>query len=133
MDRMSNTALLKRIADRRERLGMSYAVLAQRSGVSMPTLKRMLHAGSGEKHSPRLDCLSAVLEALGMSLTAQPEITVEELRQQEAEAKARRLVGLVQGTSALEAQGLDQKEIERLIAEAQKQLLAGSSRRLWAS
>jgi len=133
MKRWTDTNLMGQIAARKKRLGMSYAVLAARSGVSEATLKRMLNADDQQQHSPRIDCLTAVLDSLGMSLVTKPTLKVEELRYREADAKARRLVQLLQGTSALEEQGLDKAEIERLVSKARQELLDGTNRRLWAS
>ena len=133
MTRMHNTGLMDQIAARKKQLGMSYAALATRSGVSEPTLKRMLSQDEAESHSPRLDRLAAVMEALGMSLMAGPALPVDEFRFREADAKARRLVRLVQGTSALEEQAVDSDVFERMVEDARRELLDGSSRRLWTS
>ena len=47
--------------------------------------------------------------------------------------KARQLIGLVQGTSALEAQAVDAQELEDLTEQTTNVLLAGSPRRLWGT
>ena len=73
----------------------------------------------------------AVAAALGLALTAEPELSADELCEQQAEAKARELVALVQGTSALEAQGLTTDTLNRMVEETKHQLLTGPRRRLW--
>ncbi|MBX3414460.1 MAG: helix-turn-helix domain-containing protein [Pirellulales bacterium] len=113
---------------RRRQLGLSFATLAQRSGVSQPTLKRMLH---GELTHHSFGNVIAVADALGMA--AQFSTTAaSEMREQQALSKARRLVGLAQGTSALEAQAVDQATFDGMVQQTMHELLAGSPRRLWA-
>lgn len=135
-------SLIEQIARRRERLGMSFDVLAQRSGVSAPTLKRMMPPSPEvppEDDTPAdeipfrgsLRNVHAVASALGLALTAEPELSADELCEQQAEAKARELVALVQGTSALEAQGLSADTLAQMIEDAKRQLLTGPRRRLW--
>lgn len=53
------------------------------------------------------------------------------MRQEQAYAKARRLVALAQGTSALEAQGVDRPVLEEAIEQTAHELLR-SKRKLWA-
>ncbi len=109
----STHRLVEQLATRRKSLGMSYPALAARSGVSVPTLKRMLQ-GRATEHAARLDNLEAVAQALGMTLSAGPVVSEAELCRQQADAKAQRLVGHVQGTSVLEQQGLDAKALSRM-------------------
>lgn len=116
------------LESRRRQLRLSFASLAERSGVSQPTLKRMLH-GDLAHHS--FGNVVAVADALGMSLQLS-SISAAELRERQALAKARRLVGLAQGTSALEAQGVDQATFDEMVQQTVHELLAGSPRRLWA-
>ncbi len=113
---------------RRRKLGMSYAVLAKRSGVSMPTIVRTL---SGANPDVSLSNLQAIAQALGASIKIEPQVDVLELREKQAAQKAKQLVRMVQGTSALEAQGLDEKTIEEMVRQMAHELLAGSPKRLW--
>ena len=55
----------------------------------------------------------------------------EELRRNQATRKAKRLVGLVQGTSGLEGQSVDQHDLELMVARTAEKLLR-SKRKLWA-
>lgn len=121
--------LSDRLDQRRERLGMTFPALAERSGVSEPTVKRIL---SGRVGGASFENVAAVAEALGMPLTTEP-IDIEAFRERAAREKAERVARLVQGTSALEAQGVDAGEYRKLIERSVRDLLAGSRRRLWAS
>jgi transcriptional regulator with XRE-family HTH domain len=113
---------------RREALGMSFAVLASRSGVSEPTVKRILGGRMGEASFANV---VAIADALGVSLNAS-ETAPDELCRQQARCKAERIARLVQGTSALENQAVDAPAYQRLVEQCYHELLAGSKRKLWA-
>lgn len=116
------------INSRRRELRMSYGVLAKRSGVSLPTVVRIL---SGRYLRANFSSVCAVAGAVGLGLGVAPEVSVGQLLQRAAESKARRLVGLVQGTSALEGQGLDAQTLEKMTRRTVKELLTGPRTRLW--
>jgi len=106
--------------------GMTYPVLADRSGVPIATLKRIF-ANNSTKAS--LVHVLAIADALGFSLDLNETTNV---RKNQARKKARRIVGIVQGTSALESQGLDEEQIKGMIERTMHELLAGSNRKLWS-
>ena len=120
--------LLAKLEQRRRDLGMSRPALAKRAGVSVPSLQRML-----ARHESGCNWLSVlrVAEALGMSITAEPRLSPHKFRRQQATSKARRLVSLLQGTSALEGQGLEEEELEDMVDETAAELVT-TKRRLWA-
>jgi transcriptional regulator with XRE-family HTH domain len=114
---------------RRRQLGMSCAVVAARSNLGLRTVQRALSS----EESPEFETLEKIAAALGASL--QLGITghdVESMKQAQAEAKAERLVALTQGTSALEAQAVSLETRHHLVNQAVRQLLRGSTRKLWA-
>jgi transcriptional regulator with XRE-family HTH domain len=119
---------VKQFERRRQELGMSRAMLAQRSRLSLPTINRLL---SGHHTAPSFATVLAVAKVLGMEISAMPTAGSEEIRQRQAHDKARRLVGLVQGTCALDGQGLERREMEEMIARTARELLR-SKRKLWA-
>ncbi|MEY3230587.1 MAG: hypothetical protein RL689_676 [Planctomycetota bacterium] len=107
---------------------MSHAAVAARSGVSEPTVKRIL---GGQLAEASFANVVAIAEALGMTVGL-GETDVEELCCQQARRKAERIARLVQGTSALESQAVDQAAYARLVERSFHELMAGSRRRLWA-
>jgi transcriptional regulator with XRE-family HTH domain len=119
--------LFQEFERRRKELGMSRITLAKRSRVSLPTINRILL-----NQSPTVSFANvlAIAEALGLEMKACESIPSDELRQRQARTKARRLVGMVQGTSALEGQGLNNRELEAMVARTTEELLA-SRRKLW--
>ena len=120
--------LFEEFERRRRKLSMSYAALAQRCGVSMPTVVRIL---SGCHHAPAFNNVAAIAEALGLQLGLAARQSVANLQAVQAKRKAENLVAMLQGTSGLEGQGLDQKTLQRLRRQTARELLAGSKRNLW--
>ena len=121
--------LSTRLNARREALGLSCAALASRTGLSLRTVQRVM---SGEEQDPGFGTVTKLADALGVSLRIDEGDDVEAFRRKQAERKAERMLTLVQGTSALEAQALDKKTLRQLKQRTVHELLAGSPRRLWA-
>lgn len=119
---------LRKLDLRRRQLGMSRATLARRAKVSIPTIHRIL---TGKETAPSVPTVEAIAVALGMAVQIVETVDADELRERQANLRAARLVGMVQGTMGLEAQGVDQKTIESLTKRNANRLLAGSGRRLW--
>lgn len=117
-----------RLTSRRKALGISTAALARRSGVSEPTVKRILGGQIGDASFAKV---AAIVQALGVSIGLD-EIDADELCRRQARLKAEQIARLVQGTSALESQAVDRETYERLVEKSYHELLAGSKRRLWA-
>lgn len=118
-----------RLNGRRKALGLSCAGLAARSGVSEPTVKRIL---GGRIAEASFGNVVAVCEALGVSLDLR-ESDVDELCRRQARTKSEEVARLVQGTSALESQAVDTESYRRLVERSYHELLAGSRRRLWSA
>jgi transcriptional regulator with XRE-family HTH domain len=119
-------ALLLELESRRKELGMSIEALVRRSGVSRATVRRLLL--ERPVHVDLANVL-AIAEALGVDLLARRRTNFKE---QQAKQKARRLVGMVQGTMGLESQGVRRGAIEEMVDQTTHQLLAGSPRSLWS-
>jgi transcriptional regulator with XRE-family HTH domain len=114
---------------RRQELGLSYELLAQRSGVSRPTVQRIL---SGRYPAASLASVVAIADTLGLELKFTSTTTPEQLKQEQARKKAKKLAALVQGTCGLEGQGVDRAGFEAMVEQTTHELLAGSKRRLWS-
>lgn len=121
-------SMFQTLERRRHDLQMSFATLATRSGVSMPTVVRIL---SGRHAAPALDNVAAIAAALGLTIEFAATESAERMRMRQAKDKAAALVGMVQGTSGLEGQGLDAPTLRQLRRRTERELLAGSKRNLW--
>lgn len=120
---------IDRLNARRRAVGMSFSVVAERSGVSQPTVKRIL---GGQAAAASFSNVVAVARALGVSVEF-GETNIEDLRRAQAQLKAEQAARLVQGTSALESQAVDTQTYRRLVEKSFHQLMAGSKRKLWSS
>jgi transcriptional regulator with XRE-family HTH domain len=114
---------------RRKSLGMSRQILAKRSGVSVPTVNRVL--GDGWENTSYAN-LKAIATALGMEFELRNTVNEQIFAEQQAEAKARTIARMVQGTSALEAQAVNPETYMQIISQTMHELMAGSRRRLWS-
>ena len=123
---MVATEFLEQLRQRREQLGMPLAVLAAKAGVPMQTLHRILH-GEASAH---FDKVLAVAQALEVVLSAR-KVKAREVRKRQARATAKRLVGMVQGTSGLEGQALDRDTLEEMTEQTTHELLA-FKHKLWS-
>jgi transcriptional regulator with XRE-family HTH domain len=121
--------LLKSLDERRRELGLSYELLSKRCGVSRPTLQRIL---SGRHDAASFATIVAIAESLGLRLRLDSRVDTPDLKREQAERKAKKLVALVQGTSALEGQAVDEKQVKSMVEQTTHELLAGSKRRLWS-
>ena len=114
---------------RRQELGLSVETLAKRSGVSRPTVQRIL---SGSNPTASFSNVLAIAHALGLSLRLDARMDIGTMKRDQADRKARKLVSLVQGTSGLEEQAVDKKTLETMVEQTTHELLSGSKRRLWS-
>ena len=124
----NNSDILKDLRRRWRDLKMPHGELALRCGVSVSTLKRAL----GGETAVNFSTVSAIARALGVQLGVTIAEDVADMRQRQAAAKARSLVAIVQGTSALEGQAVGASDIELMEQRTAAELLAGPARRLWA-
>ena len=123
------SAFFDDLSRRRKDLGISFEALAKRSGVSMPTVVRIL---SGKNPHASFANVAAIADALGMTVSLRSTVSAQAIREHQAETKARKLVGMVQGTSGLESQAVDAEQIDAMTRQTLHELLAGSSRVLWS-
>lgn len=112
---------------RRKALGLSCAAVARQAGVSLRTVQRVM---GGDDSNVTLSTLLRVADVLGVRLGME-SLDLNEVRKRRAEIKARRLVGLVQGTMGLEAAAVDNATLSQLHQQTVRDLLRGSNRRLW--
>ena len=111
--------ILNMLGRRRRALAMPYDELQRRSGVSTSTLKRVLR---GEV-TASFATVASVADSLGVDLGATHAQDVTAMRERQARVKARKLVALVQGTSALEGQAVDESD-RRLMEQKTAEILA---------
>ena len=118
-----------KLDQRRRELGMTFEALSKRSEVPISTLKAIFK--KGVEHATFAN-VAAIADALGLDIEFANEVDSYDLLHQQAVSKARELVGMVQGTSGLESQAIEQSHLEKMVSQLVHQLMAGSRRKLWA-
>ena len=121
--------IFEKLEIRRRELGLSQSALAEQSGVSLPTVQRIF---TGHSTAASIENAVAIAQSMGMQLDVVPSVPAQEVLEQQAHMKAEKLVGMVQGTSALESQAVSPQHVGLMIQKTVQELLAGSRRRLWA-
>ena len=126
---MNRSELIEKIKARRVKLKITIENLAKLSDASFRTITRFF-AG----HNIKLDSLEKIMKVLGLDLAGNELESIEELMDKRAKQKALYIISLVQDTSSLEMQGLDENELNKLIQETKDKFLADEYKAtLWAS
>ena len=126
----SATYILKKLDQRRQALDMPLKELSSRANVSLSTVNRVVAGEAGA----RIETVTAIGDALGVpDLDFRKARPPDKMRRLQAALKARKIVGMVQGTSALEAQAVSELDKKRMIENTINELLCGPRSQLWAS
>jgi transcriptional regulator with XRE-family HTH domain len=124
---MTRLELISKIKDRREELHISIENLAKLSGVGMRTLNRFF-AGDDVK----LSTVEKITNLLGLDFAGNEIVSLKELKKRRAKEKALLIASLVQSTSVLEMQGLEDDSLGKIISNFEKEFLTGEYQdRLW--
>jgi transcriptional regulator with XRE-family HTH domain len=114
---------------RRKSLRLTFAALAKKSGVSMATLVRTL---TGNNPQVSFAHFFAIATALGMDIQIEPIQDEEEILENQARHQAKKIVGMAQASSGLEAQAVNQETLDKLERRLVRELLTGPASRLWS-
>ena len=126
---MKRLGLMNQIIDRKEQLGITIEDLAKLSAISIKTINRLL-----KNEDMKLSTIEAVTNFLGLDFAGKEQISLKELQKKRAKEKALYLASVVQGTSALEMQGLDKESIDKIIVMYENEFLYGNYRHtLWVA
>jgi len=126
---MKRLELIEQIIARKEHLSITIENLAKLSGIGIRTINRLL-----KNEDVKLSTVEAVTNVLGLDFAGNEQISLEELQKQRAKQKALYLASVVQGTSALEMQGLDTDSINKIVAMYENEFLHGNYKdTLWVA
>ena len=124
---MTRSQLINKIAMRKKELGISIENLAILSHSGVRTVNR-LFAGEDVK----LSTVEKITNILGLDFAGNETVALKELEKKRAKQKAIFMASLVQGTSALEMQGLEKSTLDKMIHKFEKEFLTGIYRKqLW--
>jgi len=126
---MTRLHLLEKVKMRKEQIGLSIDNLSKLSHLGNRTVTRFL---CGE--DVKLSTVEKVTNTLGLDFAGNEVIDINTLIDKRASEKALYIISLVQDTSALEMQGLENDDINTLFQETKEQFLTGAyHKNLWAS
>jgi hypothetical protein len=126
---MTRLHLLKKVQERKEQIGITHDNISQLSHLGYRTVTRFF---SGD--DVKLSTVEKITNLLGLDFAGNETISTDTLKDKRASEKALYIVSLVQDTSALEMQGLENDDINILFEETKEQFLTGDYKNnLWAS
>ena len=126
---MKRLELIEQIVARKEHLNITIENLAKLSGVGIRTVNRLL-----KNEDVKLSTVEAVTNVLGLDFAGNEQISLKELQKRRAKEKALYLASIVQGTSALEMQGLEKDSINKIVAMYENEFLYGDYKNtLWVA
>lgn len=124
---MTRQDLVQKVKIRKRQIGITIENLAKLSHNGVRTVNRFF-AGEDVK----LSTIEKITNILGLDFAGNETIALKELEKKRATQKAIFMASLVQGTSALEMQGLEETSLNKMIHKFEKEFLTGSYKnRLW--
>ena len=126
---MTRLELIQKIENRKKQINTSIENLAKLTHLCIRTVNRFF-AGEDVK----LSTIEKITNLLGLDFAGNEVIPLKELEKQRAKGKALFMASLVQSTSALEVQGLEEDSLNKIINKFEKEFLVGQYRnRLWVA
>ena len=126
---MTHLELIAKVEARRKKLNITIVNLSKLSGLGVRTVNRFL---VGE--DVKLSTVEKITNLLGLDFAGNETVTLQELQKKRAKEKALFMVALVQGTSSLEMQGLEDDSIKKMLLNMEKEFLIGNYKnRLWVA
>jgi hypothetical protein len=120
--------VLEQLEARRAELRMPMRVLAHRSNLDIRKLYRALRDRNA---STSIATVDAIARALWLELGTKNILSAEAAILWQAKLKARKLVAMTQGTSALEGQAVGAADMKRLERVLTARLVGGRPSELW--
>ena len=126
---MTRLELIQKIQNRKKQINISIENLAKLSNLGVRTVNRFF-AGDDVKFST----IEKITNLLGLDFAGNEVIPLNQLQKQRAKEKALFMASLVQSTSALEVQGLEEDTLNKIIDKFEKEFLQGQYKnRLWVA
>jgi transcriptional regulator with XRE-family HTH domain len=126
---MTRLELIQKIENRKRQINISIENLAKLSNLGVRTVNRFF-AGDDVK----LSTIERITNLLGLDFAGNEVIPLTQLQKQRAKEKALFMASLVQSTSALEVQGLEEDSLNKIIDKFEKEFLQGQYKnRLWVA
>ena len=101
--------------------------IGRRAGLSIATVKNIL----ARKVNASFEAMMAISGAMGVDFRIRAR-SVSAFRREQARRKAKEILKMVQASSALEAQAVDENAIKKMEQQTIAELLSGPRRKLWS-
>lgn len=126
---MKRSDLINKIIARKKQLNITVENFSKLSGVSVRTINRLL-----KNEDVKLSTVEDITNFLGLDFAGNEQLSLPELQRNRAHEKALFLASLVQSTSALEMQGLEEDSLNNIILMYEKEFLSGAYKNtLWVA
>ncbi len=125
---MNRTDLIKKVKNRKRELNLTYELIADLTGLGYRTIVRFFNGDD-----VKLSTVEKITNLLGLDFAGNELISTKKLLEKRAEQKAFEIVSLVQDTSSLEEQGLDNDRLKELLEFTKNQYLTENKKFLWAN
>jgi len=126
---MTRLKLIDNITNRKKQLNITIENLAKLSNIGIRTLNRFF-AGDDVK----LSTIEKITNLLGLDFAGNETVPFKKLQKQRAKEKALFMASLVQSTSALEMQGLEEDNLIGIVKKMEHEFLNGEYKnRLWVA
>ena len=126
---MTRLELIQKIESRKKQINISIENLAKLSNLGVRTVNRFF-AGDDVK----LSTIERITNLLGLDFAGNEVVPLNQLQKQRAKEKSLFMASLVQSTSALEVQGLEEDTLNKIIDKFEKEFLQGQYKnRLWVA
>ena len=126
---MTRQDLVQKVEIRKIQIGITIENLAKLSHNGVRTVNRFF-AGEDVK----LSTIEKITNILGLDFAGNETIALKKLEKQRATQKAIFMASLVQSTSALEMQGLEENSLNKMIHRFEQEFLTGKYKnRLWVA
>ena len=122
--------IVQLLNQRRLELQIPLSEIGRRAGLSIATVKKVL-AWNVNVSRPSFEAIVAISFAMGVDFRVKAR-SVSAIRREQARRKAKEIVKMIQASSALEAQAVDEKTIKMMEQQAIAELLSGPRRMLWS-
>lgn len=118
--------IVEALRKQKEALGMSYEVIAIRSGVGIATVKRAFGG-----YDVSLERLEKIADAIGCQISIKAITSPNNLYSAQVEKKAQEIVKRVMQTSALEDQAVDVKAKAKMLVQAKAMIAKMPKSKVW--
>jgi len=119
--------ILTTLRTRQQEMQLPYEIIASKSELGIATIKRFFLGGNSS-----ISTVEKIAKVLKCDMTIFAQKSASELLEEQIERKAKKVVGRVMKTSALEAQQPNSRAYEMMLQRAKDSIRKMSKSQIWA-